>query len=33
VPAVCFVGVALYAWRGAAPEQEELVEAPGLALG
>jgi MFS transporter, FHS family, L-fucose permease len=33
VPAVCFVGVALYAWRGAAPEQEELAEEPGLALG
>jgi MFS transporter, FHS family, L-fucose permease len=33
VPAVCFVGVALYAWLGSAPEQEELAEEPGLALG
>jgi FHS family L-fucose permease-like MFS transporter len=33
VPAVCFVGVALYSWLAAAPEQEELAQEPGLALG
>jgi MFS transporter, FHS family, L-fucose permease len=33
VPALCFVGVALYAWLASAPEQEELAEEPGLALG
>jgi fucose permease len=26
VPAVCFVGIALYAWFGSQPEAEELVE-------
>ena len=26
VPAVCFVGIALYAWYGSQPEAEELVE-------
>jgi MFS transporter, FHS family, L-fucose permease len=33
VPAACFVGIALYAWLASAPEQEELAEEPGLALG
>ncbi len=33
VPAACFVGIALYAWLGSAPEEEELAEEPGLALG
>ncbi len=33
VPVVGFVAVALYAWRWSAPEQEELAEEPGLALG
>ncbi|HEY3707591.1 MAG TPA: L-fucose:H+ symporter permease [Terracidiphilus sp.] len=33
VPAVCFVGVGLYAWLAASPEQEELAADPGLALG
>jgi MFS transporter, FHS family, L-fucose permease len=33
VPALCFVGVALYAWLASAPEEEELAEQPGLAIG
>jgi FHS family L-fucose permease-like MFS transporter len=33
VPAACFVCIALYAWRGAMPEPEELAADPGLALG
>ncbi len=33
VPAACFVGIALYAWLGSSPEQEELAQEPGLALG
>lgn len=33
VPALCFVGVMLYAWFGSAPEKEELAEQPGLAVG
>ena len=33
VPAVCFAGIALYAWLGAEPEPEELAADPGLALG
>jgi FHS family L-fucose permease-like MFS transporter len=33
VPALCFVGVALYAWLGSAPEQEEVAADPGVALG
>jgi len=31
VPALCFVGVALYAWLAAAPEKEEIAAEPGLA--
>jgi MFS transporter, FHS family, L-fucose permease len=33
VPALCFVGVALYAWLAAAPEMEEIAAEPGLAEG
>jgi FHS family L-fucose permease-like MFS transporter len=33
VPALCFVGVALYSWFASAPEREELAQEPGLALG
>jgi MFS transporter, FHS family, L-fucose permease len=33
VPALCFVGVALYAWLAAAPDEEEIVAEPGLAEG
>ena len=33
VPVLCFVGVALYAWLGSAPDVEEIAEEPGLALG
>jgi FHS family L-fucose permease-like MFS transporter len=33
VPALCFVGVALYAWLAAAPEPEEIAAEPGLAEG
>ncbi|UWZ82863.1 L-fucose:H+ symporter permease [Occallatibacter riparius] len=33
VPALCFAAIALYAWLGSAPDQEELAAEPGLALG
>jgi FHS family L-fucose permease-like MFS transporter len=33
IPALCFVGVALYAWLGSQPEKEEIAEQPGLVLG
>jgi hypothetical protein len=33
VPVLCFVGVALYAWLGSAPDQEEIAAEPGLAVG
>ena len=33
VPALCFVGVALYAWLGSAPDKEEIAAEPGLAEG
>jgi FHS family L-fucose permease-like MFS transporter len=33
VPALCFVGVALYAWLSAEPEAKELAADPSLALG
>ena len=33
IPALCFAGVALYAWLGSTPEKEEIAEQPGLALG
>jgi FHS family L-fucose permease-like MFS transporter len=31
VPVLCFVGVALYAWLAAAPDEEEIAAQPGLA--
>jgi MFS transporter, FHS family, L-fucose permease len=33
VPALCFVGVALYAWLGSEPEPEELAADPAVGLG
>ena len=33
IPALCFVGVMLYAWLGSAPDQEEVAAEPGLAEG
>ena len=33
VPAVCFVGIALYAFLAAEPEPEEVAAEPGVALG
>lgn len=33
VPALCFVGVALYAWLAAKPDPEEVLADPGVALG
>ena len=33
VPAICFVGVALYGWLGSAPDAEEIAAQPGLAEG
>lgn len=33
VPAVCFVGVALYAWLAAKPDAEEVEADPAVALG
>lgn len=33
VPALCFAGVALYAWMGSAPDREEVAEDARLALG
>jgi len=33
IPAMCFVGVALYAWLASQPEAEELADDPGVALG
>ncbi len=32
VPAVCFIGIALYAWFGSQPEAEEMVETGTTAL-
>ena len=31
IPALCFVGVALYAWFGSAPDEDEVAAEPGLA--
>lgn len=33
IPALCFVGVMLYAWLGSAPDEEEVAAEPGLAEG
>jgi len=33
VPALCFVGVMLYAWLGSSPDMEEMAAEPGLADG
>jgi FHS family L-fucose permease-like MFS transporter len=33
VPALCFAAVALYAWVGSAPDEEEVAAEPGLAEG
>ena len=33
IPAMCFVGVALYAWLASAPDEEEVAREPGLAVG
>ncbi len=33
VPVLCFVGVALYAWLAARPDEEEIAAEPGVARG
>jgi FHS family L-fucose permease-like MFS transporter len=33
VPVLCFVGVGLYAWLAARPDEEEIAAEPGVALG
>jgi len=33
VPALCFAAVALYAWFGSAPDEEEVASEPGVAFG